>query len=368
MQRILVVHRRTIFYCLIAIVGLVVGWSFVMGISIERGVVMIPDEATFLSPVNEGDDVSVPLLVRNESSTPYTIDRFSTSCGCTSLITDNENTNLKSVVLLGYQTLLLQATMSTHGIDGDRSVDVWGSYQAKGKTKNFGCRINIHVLPALRQVTRPAGIIKYDDNTNPITRTIVIGDAFSDSGIEVDSVVSNTPEIVSCTLKNIPDEDVYERTDILPKWQRQFRKRYEVEYSFDRNNDSFETNLVVQPKDKKHRTLTIPVLYEGAQNKPKVFPSELLIPVLKEKTDYAVEVRIVSGRGRLVKDVVVSSLPDGFALVSKQKTKDVWSFQFVVDTLRAKSGELSISFEDENLQPFVTVPVSFVGKHAASSN
>jgi hypothetical protein len=278
------------------------------------------------------------------------------------LVTVKEQPVPESIELLPNQTFLLQATVDTTGFVGDRSIDVWASYQLNGRTITNGCIINLHVLPALRLVKPLPDFIRYEQEPGRFSDTIGIGDAFPDSGIEIESVSSSLPDLVTCEFTKIPDEVVYSDVD-LPEWQKRLRKRYIVKFSFDREVDSFETILTIHPKEKKYRSLNIPVSYEGSQKKPKIFPSKIVVPIgdIDGKAERIVEIRIVPGKYQLVSDVSVSSFPDGIVLLLKQKTDEGWLFRFAIDAVKLNKSDDSITLVNENKQPFATVPILSIG-------
>ncbi|MDR0391791.1 MAG: hypothetical protein LBH59_07790 [Planctomycetaceae bacterium] len=327
-----------------------------------RGIEICQDEITFVVPVKEGELLNVPLTIRNKCSIPHSITKFGTSCNCTRLVTVNEKPVKGGTVLLPDQTMLLQATIDTRGNEGDSSFDVWTEYETNSKTEVCGCRINVHVLPAIRLVTPLPTLLKYEDGEGLLSKTIILGDAFPDFGVEIESASSESSKLVTCELTKIPDEIVYEGKENLPEWQRRFRKRYAVKFSFDRENSSFTTTLAIRPKDKSCGSFFVPIRYEGSLKKPSVSPSEVVIPLrdVIKKIKRTVDIHVVPGKHKPARDVSVRSFPDGIILLQKQKKPDGWLFQFSIDTAIMNVDNL-IVFEDENQQSYVTVPVLFVG-------
>lgn len=169
-----------------------------------------------------------------------------------------------------------------------------------------------------------------EGDSETINQTIFVGDAFPDSGILVDSVSSNLPDVVSCHLRKIENDAVAADVDnsMSLNWRKNFRQRYAVDFSFSRDVRRFESHLTVSPSVESYKPLVIPICYEGSRKKPTFFPSQILISPGRQQTNNCIEIHVVEGKYYPIEKLSVESLPDWLQVQSVTKTDGHWILTF----------------------------------------
>ena len=319
-----------------------------------------PSRLELVSPVEEGTAVKLPLMINNDADSRITINKVSLSCRCSAITGLGNKPLMEPFEVRPKSAIPVQLSIDTRSAEGDIRVSILVEYEKDGVIRSTRSDIKVHVLPQLKCIVSPAVIRDPGDGSN-ITGSILLGDSLPGNGVQIESVSSTIPTIVTTECIPIPNDLAFSTNDDSPEYLKRFRKRYKIVFSFDSRTRAFNENINIRPVNKSIAPSHISLVYEGWQGQAKIYPPEVLMQRTEGGQVLHREIRFVGARSRQLQSLAVVSSPEWVKTRIVSVAQNEWSLQLALSPPGSAAKDATISLANEAGQLVATIPVRFIG-------
>jgi len=350
-------QRLWIYCCIILICGIIIVTSvfdfasrYSKRFFKRQDIILLePSNLILTRFINECDLLSIPLTFHNNSESNIKILETRMSCGCQSITTTNEQPLSIPFDLKPGQSLPLELTIDTCGKEGKQYLSLGFFFESEGQNKFVTSDVTFFVRPGLRLYTPPLfKDLADNDELESIFHEIIITDGFCDPGIEIESVVSSSPDKICVKLKKTENETVDLITEGI-----EVKKRWKIEANLLAANEGMREYITVYPKNKKYSALQIPVVVYGKTQKinEQLYPSMVVFPLSTK--NIVREVRFVPNGP--VDDLALISEHEGICVEVLKETNGIWLIKICIEHLLDTTTQLILG--NKNGEEIIRIPV-----------